>query len=202
MSDNGGPTRAIVFGGIVSAIGLGYAIWTAIRDESENPWPWWLPLVLAIVIVVGILAIVLGVTFRKMGRSHDLEATVRAQRPGFHMVTGFTIAEMADWQSTLPFQLPLGRDAGTIVVVVNTSSAYEIWTNQVPERPTWLFRKAPHSAIREARGRLMGRETQALMISDDRAAIAFVPSYSGIQLDDRNGSVEWINQALWDLGAA
>ncbi|HMS38381.1 MAG TPA: hypothetical protein PKA93_14525, partial [Arachnia sp.] len=67
--------------------------------------------------------------------------------------------------------------------------------------------RSPETVVQRRPGTLMGRQTESLVLGDGVSGgggpdLNFVPSYSGNQLDEQNGSPEWIDRALTDLGAS
>ena len=178
-------------------------VWRVASFSERSGLPWWI-IPAGVVAGLVILAVVLVLLSRK---TPDLRETVGSHRPHAPAVPGFTTAEMAGWAQRLPHGLVPPKDAGAMVVVVSTESTWEVWTYLVGDGPTWTIRRSPETVVQRRPGTLMGRRTESLVLGDGVSGgggpdLNFVPSYSGNQLDEQNGSPEWIDRALTDLGAS
>lgn len=173
------------------------------RFAARTGWPWW---IIPLGVVVG-LAIIVGILLLSDRKVTNVHKLVAEKRPGMPTVPGFTTAEMADWPQKLPHGIPVSKDFGAFVVVVNTPAAYEVWTTMFSAGPSWTISKTPQTVVVTQPGTLMGSQSQSIIISDGvwgggAPDLNFIPSYSGNQTDAQLGSPESISRALADLGAA
>lgn len=170
--------------------------------SERTGWPWW---IIPAGVVAGLMTVALVLKLIDR-RTPDLREVASSHRPDAPAVPGFTTAEMARWPQELPHSLALPKDAGAMVVVVSTASTYEVWTYLIKDAPTWTIRKSPQTVVLSQPGTLMGRQTGSILLSDGTHEggdpdLNFVPSYSQNQLDDQNGSPQWITRALDELNS-